>query len=999
MTRSDTEGDARAGVSRTYGQRYGAIFDHPTDLTAVLEAIRNPAGAIVDWRYSDANTNFLSAMQRSRDELVGLTLTEVLPGQADQINILCARVLQERSPHRYETTMGTRQFSVCLFPVDDNTVVSSGLDITSRVQMTRDLQQRSDADRAEREWLSAVLNSLTEEVYFTDTQRRYTYANPAAMREFSHSAVSGIPIEEIVSRLEVLRADGTPRPMSEAPPLRALAGEVVIDEEQVVRIPRTGELRHRQVSSAPVRDAHGTIIGAVSVVRDITERKRMEAELRARERRFGMLLHLGDRFRDLTDPAEVARTAVQLLAQTLDVACCGYGAIDAASPSLTLDGEWFSRTAQCAARSLSMSQYGPDPEQLHRGHAIVCNDTQADLRTRPRATTLAEHGVRAFVLFPVTEQGKAVAVLSLAHDRPRTWSDDELAMIREVAERTHVAVERRRSERAAAADLRDTRLLHELAARQIGESDENRLFDEILAAAMTITQADGGTIQLLDERSQVLTFVAIRGLPVELSSQFQEVTAASTSPCGVVLATGQRALLDFDVDESRDVDGTLRLHRAHGLLSAQSMPLTSRSGRLLGVLSTHWKTRRTHMAEREVRFLDLLGRQAADLIARLRAEHGLRASEQQLREGARRKDEFLAVLAHELRNPLAALSAASALLTRVEQKPEIATRARDALQRQIHHMARLLDDLLDMARIANGIIQLRMTPVDLADIVSSACDTVRPLIEARQHTLRLQISDTAAYVCGDSVRLSQIISNLLTNSAKYTPERGVIDVSLIVRPDQVVLSISDNGVGISPELLPRIFDMFSQEMRSHETSGGLGIGLALAKGLVHMHNGHIEVTSPGKGQGSTFTVTLPLLLSPADRIAAVTHAADPPALRPMKILIADDNREIAQSWSMLLEQSGHTVHTAFDGEAALAQAARIRPDAILLDIGMPKLDGYQVAAAIRAQAWGSRTLLVAITGWAQTSDRERARSAGFDHHLAKPATFDDIERILRNVTG
>jgi PAS domain S-box-containing protein len=984
------EGAASPG---TLERRYRAVFDHPTEFTAVMEAVRNPAGVIVEWRYCDANRNFLDLLELTRETLLGGTLTEVLPAQADQLSILGARVLQERAPHRYEATIGARQYSICLFPVDDNTIVSSGIDITARVESARDLRERSDADRAEKEWLSAVLNSITEEVYFTDTDRRYTYANPAAMREFSHSAVSGIPIEDIVSRLEVLRADGSPRPLSEAPPLRALAGEVVIDEEQLVRIPRTGELRHRQVSSAPVRDAQGNIIGAVSVVRDITERKRLEVELRARERRFGTLLALSDRFRDLTDPAEVAQAAVRLLSETLDVSCCGYSAIDPVSLLQSGDSEWFCRNDHNTMRALRIDQYGPAPDQLHRGHAIVCNDTQADLRTRARSTTLADHGVRSFVLFPVTEQSQAVAVLYLAHDSTRQWTDDELVMIREVAERTHGAVERRRNERAAAADLRDARLLHELAARQIAESDEATLFDETLAAAMTITQADSGAIQLLDEHSQRFSFAAMRGLPAELTAPFQNVNAASASPCGIVLATGQRALLDFEVDEASDSDGTLRLYFQHGLRSGQAMPLTSRSGRLLGVLSTHWKHKRVNLSAREVRFLDLLGRQAADLIARLRVEHNLRASEQQLREGAQRKDEFLAVLAHELRNPLAALSAASALLTRAEQKPEVVTMARDALQRQIQHMARLLDDLLDMARIANGIIQLRMAPLDLNDVLRAACETVRPQLDNRQHTLRVTLSDTTTYVHGDAVRLSQIIANLLTNSAKYTPNGGVIEVSLANVQDCAVITVRDNGRGIDPDLLPRIFEMFAQELRPHEASGGLGIGLALARGLAQLHGGRIDVASPGKGQGSTFTVSLPLLISLSDQITAIGKAELPP-LRPIRILVADDNREIAMSWSVLLEQCGHTVATAFDGESALAEAERVRPDAALLDIGMPKLDGYAVANAIRGSDWGSRTLLVAVTGWAQASDRERARAAGFDHHLAKPASFDDIMHVL-----
>jgi PAS domain S-box-containing protein len=253
----------RSDLLKEREEHYRAIFEHPTELVVVLEAIRTESGQIVDWRYRDANTNALKLLQRSREDLIGAYLGEVLPNRAAHSVPLLNQVLQQRAPHRYETTVGETDFLICLFPIGENTVVSSGVDITTRKRAELDAQRQSAETRAENEWLAAVLNSMNEEVYFTDTQGRYLYANPAAMREFGHASVEGIGVEQIVAKLEVFRADGTPRPIEEAPPLRSLRGEVIRGEEQIVRIPRTGELRNRQVSSAPVRNAGGDIIGAV----------------------------------------------------------------------------------------------------------------------------------------------------------------------------------------------------------------------------------------------------------------------------------------------------------------------------------------------------------------------------------------------------------------------------------------------------------------------------------------------------------------------------------------------------------------------------------------------------------------------------------------------------------------------------------------------------------------------------------------------------------------
>jgi PAS domain S-box-containing protein len=301
MSERDTESE----------RRYRALFENPFDVIALLDAVRDPEGAIVDWRYCDANANWLRAQGRPRDQLLGRTVAELMPERAAELIPLYTRVLAQSRPQQYEERVGEMDLLISLFPIGPDSIVTSGVDISARIRVEAEVRRLLEVNRAEREWLSAVLNSLTQEVYFADTQKRYTYANPAALREFGHDSVEGVDIEKIVSQLEVLRPDGTPRPFSEAPPVRALAGEVVRDEEQIVRIPRTGQLRYRQVSSAPVRDGSGRIIGSVSVVRDVTDKRLREKEQREAERRRKKLITT--LAHELRNPLAPLRTGIELL--------------------------------------------------------------------------------------------------------------------------------------------------------------------------------------------------------------------------------------------------------------------------------------------------------------------------------------------------------------------------------------------------------------------------------------------------------------------------------------------------------------------------------------------------------------------------------------------------------------------------------------------------------------------------------------------------------------
>ncbi|MBI3946240.1 MAG: MEDS domain-containing protein [Armatimonadetes bacterium] len=404
----------------------------------------------------------------------------------------------------------------------------------------------------------------------------------------------------------------------------------------------------------------------------------------------------------------------------------------------------------------------------------------------------------------------------------------------------------------------------------------------------------------------------------------------------------------------------------------------------------------------------------------------LRTSERALRDADRRKDEFLAMLAHELRNPLAAVATALQLMERLRPSSAALWRARDTAARQAAHMARMLDDLLDVSRITRGKVSLKRELTELAPILSSALEAAAPIIEAREHHLSVSVPREALHVHGDPVRLAQVVSNLLSNAAKYTQPGGRIELlvegsgirsqgpalaaqgsgsarerrSLVSEPSEAVIRVRDNGSGIAPELLPRVFDLFVQADRSLDRSqGGLGIGLTMVRSLVQMHGGQVEAHSGGLGQGSEFVVRLPVSSE-----FNVERSELPGAQRGTlnsergtagrRILVVDDNADAAEMLAGLLELDGHEVATAHSGPAAVLLAAEHHPEVVLLDIGLPQMDGYEVARRIRQDPALSDVVLIAVTGYGQDEDRERSRRAGFNHHLVKPVDPDTLRRAL-----
>lgn len=442
--------------------------------------------------------------------------------------------------------------------------------------------------------------------------------------------------------------------------------------------------------------------------------------------------------------------------------------------------------------------------------------------------------------------------------------------------------------------------------------------------------------------------------------------------------------------DKSESEAAFRELQQQGYIRYDHLPLVTKNGEKVEVefVSNTYRVDHRYIAQCNIR----------DISERSRLERQMKEQTEKLADLHRRKDEFLAMLSHELRNPLAALLNAVQLLRLEPAESGLQQQARAILERQLGQLVHLVDELLEVSRISTGRIHLHREQVDLRTIVERGVETARPLIEQRRHTLAVRLPPLPLWVDGDSTRLEQVVVNLLNNAAKYTDEGGSIWLDLQQEGTEAVLHVRDSGVGITPELMPRIFDLFTQAERSLARSqGGLGIGLCLVQRLVEMHGGKVAVYS-ALGQGSEFVVHLPVMLT-----------AEPPPLSPrtekakqtglsLRVLVVDDNVDTANSLEMLLSESGYEVRTAHDGPTALEAALDYRPHVVLLDIGLPGFDGYEVAKRMRQQPVLQNVVLVAMTGYGQEPDRQRVQAAGFDHHLVKPARFEQIQIILATVS-
>ncbi|QYG01558.1 MULTISPECIES: ATP-binding protein [Massilia] len=494
----------------------------------------------------------------------------------------------------------------------------------------------------------------------------------------------------------------------------------------------------------------------------------------------------------------------------------------------------------------------------------------------------------------------------------------------------------------------------------------------------------GGMSHVLDDFGPEIAAMLRQGRTVRIDDVAADPRSA---PCAAAYAgIGARAVVIVPIIEEARLAAVFYLHEPS---------------------ARHWTEQETAMAEdvarhtREVvrrsRLEETLRDAALERDALLQSERLARVQAERLSHA---KDEFLAMLAHELRNPLAPISSSASLLSmQFSSEPRICQTS-SIISRQVKHMSRLIDDLLDVSRVTRGLVKLKLATVDFREVVTGALDQTRPLVLEKAHQVRVELPETPVWVRGDQTRLVQSVANIVNNAAKYTQKGGQLVLALEAVDGRMVLRVRDNGSGMPPDLVPSVFDLFTQGARTLARSqGGLGLGLTLVKRLIDLHEGEVAAHSDGVGLGSTFTLTLPCVTGACD--GGDMQPGDPEAARAvlqrkLRVLIVDDNSDAADSLANLLQVQGHATSVEYDAESALRRARAERPDVMLIDIGLPDVDGYQLASALRSLPETAATVPVAVTGYGQAKDRERALQAGFAHHLVKPVDMTALVRILES---
>jgi PAS domain S-box-containing protein len=696
--------------------------------------------------------------------------------------------------------------------------------------------------------------------------------------------------------------------------------------------------RRTNLRAAPLAGPDGAIRKWVAMAIDIDERHRAQQSLRESEANQAFVLKLSDTLRSLGDAREMEVIACGMLGEYLHADRVAYADIE---------GDEYIIRYSYENDMPPLAQRGPITDfgsalvpAYRRGHPVAVDDVAADPRfsDAERAQLLAK-GIGAFAGVMLVKDGRWVGALGAQSKHGRAWTKGELDLTREVGDRIWSAARRAHAETA----------LRESEARFRALAD---------ASPALIWQIDAdGCALYLNQR-----YIDVTGMRREQLLDKGWHSVLHPADRDAYLAATMAALRERRPYQMR-VRGRFRDGDWHWF-ETHARPWFAADGEYRGHVGI-----------------------SIDITEEVSAE-------QSLREADRRKDEFLATLAHELRNPLAPISNAVHLLRHPEGRRR-ADRIVEMVGRQVRQIVRLVDDLMEVSRITRGKIELENKPVALADIIHAAVETSQPAIDQGRHQLEVVLPEEPLRVNGDKVRLTQVFTNLLNNAAKYTNPEGCIVLSARRDSGWAEVVVRDNGVGIAAEQLPHVFEMFVQGHRTEGCGqGGLGIGLTMVRNLVEMHGGQAEAHSAGLGLGSEFLVRLPLLpAGDGQETGAPGAGADRP-LAGRRVLIVDDNRDAADSLSLLLASKGAQVDAVYDGASGLAAVAATRPDAVVLDIGMPGMDGYEVARRIREDLRLHSVRIIALTGWGQQSDRQLSRSSGFDHHLTKPVDLELLQALL-----
>jgi PAS domain S-box-containing protein len=977
----------------------------------ILESITDGFFALDQaWRFTYVNPQAERLLNRTPSELLDKVIWEVYPGTVGtEFERAYRQTASERVTSSFISFYPDHNcwYEVYAYPAADGITVYFR-DVTDRKQAEADLRQSEERYRTLFESIDegfCVVEVLLD-AYGTPSDYRILEVNPIFEQQTGIQQAIGKTARQLNLEAHWIEIYGRVAVTGEA--IRFENGSETLKRWFDVYACRTGEPKARKVAI---------------VFRDISDRKRREANL-------AFLANIAEDLSHLSSSDEIMQTVGTKIGAHLNLSHCLFAEIDAAQDRAVVEYAWNPSEATDLIGVYQLSEFVTEEFQqaARAGETIVICDAQTDARTD--ANRYAAFNIHAFVTVPFHRNNEWKYLLTVNHAVPRDWREDEIELVRELANRVFPRLERARAEAIVAADLQDTNLLRELGARLVTEGDIQTLYQEIMAAAIALTQADAGTVQILDAATQELVLLTTQGFERTLTAHFERMSESANTPCGIALKTGTRSFVDFDVPESENPDGARRLLLEAGYRSGQSTPLITRAGKIIGMVSTHWR-KHYRSSERELRFLDLLVRQAADLIEQRQTadeREQLLVREQAARAEADRanriKDEFLAVLSHELRSPLNPILGWTRLLQNGKLDAARQTEALNTIERNAKLQAQLIEDLLDLSRIMQGKLSLTAVPVNLASVIAAALETVHLAAAAKHIQMTLDLAPNIAPVSGDATRLQQVIWNLLTNAVKFTPNGGQVTVELRQLEQAAQMRVIDTGKGIQPQFLPHVFEYFRQEDGSTTRNfGGLGLGLAIVRQIVEMHGGTVWAESEGENRGASFTVQLPLSTQarprePEPPRASVTLEAP---LSNLQILLVDDETDTREFQALVLEQSGATVTAVASGFEALQVLDQFMPDLLISDIGMAAMDGYMLIQQIRSRealqsnshppaqvrtmpAFSKAVLpAIALTAYAGAFEQRKAIESGFQAHLTKPvepeALVKAIVGLLRNLSS
>ncbi len=859
--------------------------------------------------------------------------------------------------------------------------------------------------------LAAIVESSDDAILSKDLDGTIKTWNRAAERMYGYTA------EEIIGRsVAILMPPEKPGEFTEI--MQRLARGERIEHHDTVRIHRDGHRIEVSVSISPVAGPDGRLIGAASIAREIGERRRLEVERRKAADRVARLQRVSSALSEALTPDQVAEVVVRQAVEALE-AWAGLVGFEEGGSFRILNSTGYDPAVMDHWRDFSLEGPYPVSDAVRTGQPVWIAD-QDEYRSRyPALAEDVAARTASSAAIPLLARGRTIGALVLSFDTPQVFDDSSRDFMQALAQQCSQALDRSRlyeAERLARRYAEEARRRSTFLAEASVVLSSSLDYETTLSSVAHLVVphlADWCTIHLvMDGQIKPVTIAHTDPDRVAWAKEIQKrypTEIRDDQGLGLVLKTGKSMAFNDITDEmlvntARDEEH-LRLLREARPVAALMAPLTAR-GRTLGVLTFIRSREGSRYSAADQAQAEDLARRCALAVDNARLFH-------EAQELNRAKDEFQAMLAHELRNPIGAVSNALLLLDEVGNHGPGAVRYRGIASRQLKHVVRLLDDLLDVSRITRGKVRLRVRPVTLSSIVDASVQAVQPTVQKRRHRLEMEMPREAIWVMGDADRLEQVVRNLLDNAVKYTPDGGRIDVCVERDAAEAVIRVRDSGAGIPAELVPRIFDLFTQADRSLDRAeGGLGIGLTLVKRLVELHGGTIHVKSEGHGRGSEFVVRLPVLehapaddapASGQDGFAERGEMTDTEPWRGVdcaggsarkRVLLVEDNADASETLTEILQSWGYAVWAVPDGPAALGLFSSERPDVVLLDIGLPGMDGFEVGRRLRTLEGGGDATVVALSGYNHPEDRAKSKEAGFDEHLPKPVDPDVLRRIL-----